>query len=191
MKSVVTTGNGDGGETRTLGGELLSKGHPIIECTGLLDRLRAQIALLRLQLLERKPEAQEEAEFLYWLLHCCFLIGSRVNDADNVHPECRHGDIEERHLRRLEAEQERMEATLQLPKSFVVSASNTLAAQSDCTATFARDFERGLVRAAEIVPELRQTLLLPFANRMGDFFFVLARYLEDGEHLSVDYTRLG
>lgn len=190
MKSIVTTGNGDTGETRTLGGAALSKGHPIIECTGLLDRLRAQIALLRLHLLESKPEARAEADFLYWLLHCCFLIGSRVNDAGNVHPECRHGDIEERHLRQLEAEQERMEGTLHLPKSFVVSASTTLAAVADCTAVTARDFERGLVRAAEAAPELRQTLLLPFANRMGDFFFVLARYLEDGQHQAVDYSRI-
>jgi len=191
MNSIVTTGAGDAGETRTLGGALLPKDHPVIECTGLLDRLRAQIALLRLQLLKRKPEAREEPEFLFWLLHCCFLIGSRVNDAENLHPEWRSGDLEERHLRQLEAEQERMEATLHLPKAFIVSATNTLAAVADCTAVAARDFERGLVRAAEAAPALRQTHLLPFANRMGDFFFVLARYLEDGQHESVDYTRLG
>ncbi len=191
MKSIITTGNGDFGETYTLGGERLSKGHLIIECTGLLDRMRAQIALLRLHLIETKPEAVEDAAFLFWLLHCCFVIGSRVSDARNLHPEWSLGDIAERHLARLEAEQERMEATLNMPKAFVVSATSRLAATADCTAVTARDFERALVRLAEAIPELRDTRLFPFVNRLGDFFFILARYLEDGHHQTVDYSRLG
>jgi len=191
MASPVTTKRGDSGTTQILGGQRLPKSHPILEATGKLDTLRAQTALLRLEILANGDEKQREiAEPLFWLLHCFFLIGTAVNDPECVHPEYRQLDLAAAHLEKLEGIQTGLEAQVELPKSFIVSASNILAGRADVTATVARDFERALVQLKESVPALDADLLLAFVNRLSDFFYIVARFLEDGNHEPVNYKVL-
>ena len=189
MASPVTTKRGDTGTTLTLGGERLPKCHPILEATGRLDALRAQTALLRLHLIERGDDTQRElVEPLFWLLHCYFLIGTAVNDPECVHPEYRKADLGAAHLAQLETVQTSLEARINLPKSFIVSASNVLAGHADVTATVARDLERSLVHLTEVVPAFDAATILAFVNRLSDFFYIVARFLEGGVHEPVDYT---
>ncbi|MCC6487383.1 MAG: ATP:cob(I)alamin adenosyltransferase [Candidatus Hydrogenedentes bacterium] len=191
MRSQVTTKQGDGGETRTLGGEKVPKSHPIVECTGALDEARAYTALVRHHLLERFPEGQEgPAQFLLWLLHVYFLIGTACNDPRRKHPEYRRGELGEPQIRRLEAEQERLESRVTLPRQFIVTASNPLSAEVDVLATHVRRLERSIVRLKESVPEFDTTALFPFINRLSDTLYLLARDLEHGTHHTVDYSLL-
>jgi ATP:cob(I)alamin adenosyltransferase len=125
-----------------------------------------------------------------WLLHTYFIIGSACNDPENNHPEYRKADLSARHLQRLEAEQARIEDRVKLPRQFIVCASNVAAAQMDVTTTIARRFERALVRLKEAYPALDTTTLFPFANRLSDTLYMIARYLEDGSHQTVDYSIL-
>ncbi len=185
--SRITTKRGDAGSTRTLGGDTVSKGAPVIECTGAVDALRTQTALLRLRLLEQRPEDEQTAAFLFWLLHACFAMGAAISDFRNRHPEYRKTDIGPAHVARLEAEQARLEATLALPKDFIVSAGNLLAAEADLTATVARALERNLVRLRERERGFACEHLLVFVNRLSDYFFILGRHLEDGQHLTVNH----
>lgn len=191
MKSRVTTKQGDRGTTRTLAGDWVSKGDPLIECGGWVDTLRAQIALLRVQLVEKMPEEYEEiGDFLFWLLHCCFLLGTACNDPLNKKPEYRRGDIGPLHLARLEQEQERLEERVRLPRAFIVCASSLHAAQADVAVTTARTLERHIVRLKETAPEFDAEHIIAFVNRLSDFLYVLARFLENGQHQSVDYSVL-
>lgn len=191
MRSQVTTKRGDAGETVTLGGDTYPKSHPILECCGVLDTLRAETALARAQLLDSgRPDAGEWGDVLLWLLHTYFSMGSQCNDPLNKHPEYRKRDLTPAHLDRLEAEQARLEASMKLPKAFIVSASNALSAQFDVACTAVRTFERSVVRLKETVPEFDTTVILPFVNRLSDFLYLLARRLEDGHHLTVDYDVL-
>lgn len=191
MRSQVTTKQGDGGETRTLGGEKVAKSHPIVECTGALDEVRAYTALVRHHLLERRVEGHEEAaEFLLWLLHVYFLIGTACNDPHRIHPEYRRGEVGEPHINRLEAEQERLESRVTLPRQFIVTASNPISADVDVLATCVRRLERSMVRLKEAVPEFDTTSLFPFINRLSDTLYLLARDLEHGTHHTVDYSLL-
>ena len=191
MKSYVTTRQGDAGATRTLASDKVSKTDPVIECTGCLDTLRVQTALLRLEILELSPETDVEVvHFLLWLLHTFFLLGATVSDPRNKKPELHRGTIEQKHLERLERIQARLEAQLDLPQAFIVSATNRVAARADITTTTTRTLERRLVALAETVPEFNGQTALAFVNRLSDFFFILARYLEQGSHLPVDYAVL-
>lgn len=192
MGSRVTTKNGDAGTTRTLSGELVSKGDIVLECTGRVDELRAHTALVRMQILERKPrEHTAHADFLFWLLHVYFLIGTEVNDPEAVHPEYRKECVAPKHLAQLEAEQARLEAALQLPRAFIVCASGVLSAQIDVAATVARTLERDLVRMKTAIPAFEAEHLLAFINRVSDYLYILARHVEDGVHVPVDYGVLG
>lgn len=191
MASRVTTRNGDAGTTRTLSGEIVSKGDIVLECTGRVDELRAHTALARMLILERKPRDHEAlADFLFWLLHVYFLIGTEVNDPAGVHPEYRKETTGAGHLARLEAEQARLEAALQLPRAFIVCASGVLSAQIDVAATVARTLERDLVRLKASEPAFEGEHILAFVNRVSDYLYVLARYVEDGVHVPVDYGAL-
>lgn len=189
MKSRVTTQNGDQGTTRLLSGAVVSKSHLVLDCTGAVDRLRAQVALLRLHLNDG-PEESDCGAFLLWVLHTTFLIGTEVNDPQNVHPEYRQQTIGPQHLSTLELEQARLEETLRLPRSFIVSATTLPAAHADIAATVARDLERLVVRLAQEEPRFDAAHLLPFLNRLSDYLFILARHLEQGRHHPLDYDLL-
>lgn len=188
MKSRVTTGNGDGGVTRSIAGDILPKDHPIMEACGKLDTLRAKTALLRLQVLDSDVTDKEElGEFLLWLLHVYFLMGTELNDPENKKPEYRVGVVNADHLNKLETLQEQLEVSLNLPKSFLVSATNLLGAECDVLATIARDLERSIVALKAAVPSFEEVAILALVNRLSDFYFILGRICENGEHLPVDY----
>ncbi len=190
MKSYVTTKQGDAGTTRALDGSVFFKDHPRMEAVGALDSLRTQMALLRVQLLEQRPEASEEATFLLFLLHVCFLIGAAVSDPENQKMEWRRGELTPSHLLRLEQEQARLEDALTLPRAFIACADNALAAQADVVASTTRAFERRLAAFHQATPAFNAELCMAFTNRLSDFFFILARHLENGRHHPVNYALL-
>jgi len=191
MKSRVTTGVGDSGATRTLAGEMTPKSHPILEATGQVDSLRAHLALIRLEILGSDHEDREAvAAALFWLLHVCFLVGTEVNDPEALHPEYRKETVGEKHLRFLEKDQTQMEGRITFPRAFIVSASSPLPARVDVAVTVARSLERSIVRLKEAVPAFEARHILAFVNRLSDYLYVLARYLEDGHHIAVDYSVL-
>lgn len=190
-RSQVTTKRGDRGETTAISGDTYSKSHVIMDVVGGVDSLRAHTALARLLVMESgRPKAGEEGEFLLWLMHVYFLIGSQCSDPLNKHPEYRKQDVSARHLGKLEAVQAELESRTRLPKRFIAGASNEVAAQLDIASTQARALERDLVRLKEATPDFDAKSILAFVNRLSDFLFMLARAMEDGQHHTVDYNML-
>lgn len=189
--AIFTTKQGDNGTTRLISGERVSKAHPAVVATGELDTFRAMLAEARLMILESgAPDAEAHADFLWWLLHACFVIGTEVNDPSRLKPEYRVKEINETFIARIEAEQARLEATLQLPRAFIVSASTLLSARIDILATQARKLERTVVELSAAVPEFQSAQLMVFVNRISDYLCALSRALEQGSHLPVDYRIL-
>ncbi len=192
MKSQVTTKHGDSGTTRTLGGDAVSKADPTIECTGSVDAVRAQIALLRLEILDRNPnDADSIAEFLFWVLHALFLVGTQCNDPHKKKPEYWHEPVATKHLERLEAYQAKLEAEVELPKKFTVSAGTYLGARTDVVVTEVRALERAMVKLNDSISEFDTEYLLPFVNRLSDTLFMLGRKLDGGQFVALDYSALG
>lgn len=189
-RSQVTSKRGDRGETSTLGGSRVSKAHPVIECCGCVDELRAYIAMVRLMAIRERPGDAPSSEFLLWLLHCCFAIGSQCSDPRNAHPEYRKVDIVSAHVDELERFQKRIEDEVRLPKLFIVSASNELAAHVDVLTTLARRLERAIVRLKEVEPDFECAMILVFVNRLSDTLYMLARKFDGDHHHTVDYSRM-
>ncbi len=189
--SKVTTKTGDKGQTRTISGDVHSKSHPILECCGRLDELRARTALIRLEVVDQTHEESGEiASILYWILHVYFLIGTECNDPLAKKPEYRHQHIGRRHLERLEDYQAYLEDLVTLSKDFIVSANTPMGARFDILCTTARSFERSVVALKEAVPEFDAEHIIAFANRLSDFFFIVARLYDDGRSLPVNYSAL-
>lgn len=191
MRSRVTTRKGDEGMSRALDGEVYAKSHPLMEAVGAVDELRAQTAMLRqLILTGDRPEKEALGAFLLWLLHTYFLIGTECSDPTRRKPEYRVAELEAKHLKKLEQEQLRLEKRIDFAKAFIAGAATVPAAQADLVCTAVRRLERSLIRLKEAVPLFDAERLLPFVNRLSDYFFVLARDLEDGRHIPVDYGLL-
>jgi len=191
MKSKVTTKQGDEGNARALDGEIYKKSHPLMEAVGAVDELRAQTAMLRIRVMEEQPEDHERiAEFLLWLLHTYFPIGTECSDPTQKNPQMRQVELGASHLEKLETEQVWMEDQIDFAKAFIAGASNSLAAQADLASVAVRRLERSVVCLQESVPVFHPDTLLAFINRMSDYFFVLARHLERGDHIPVDYGKL-
>jgi cob(I)alamin adenosyltransferase len=146
-RSQVTTRRGDAGETTALSGDALSKGHPILECTGCVDELRAHTAFARLLLVEERLDDPERlADFLLWLLHAYFAIGSACSDPLDKHPEWRKVDISAEHLRHLESVQARLEE-----KTKTAAAIHRVGHNSPCRAA-RHNLHRGAAPRAERRP---------------------------------------
>ena len=189
-RSQVTSKRGDKGETTTLGGDHVLKAHLVIECVGCVDEVRASLALLRQRVQAERPADKDSEQFLLWLLHCCFALGSQCSDPRNEHPEYRKVDIDDAQIARLEAFQESLEAQVRLPHSFIVSASNELAAQTDVITTLVRRLERAVVRLHESEPQFDCSHIFVFINRLSDTLYMLARYFDGGDFHTVDYSVL-
>jgi len=158
---------------------------------GALDELRAQVALLRLHIEASGAEgAQHTAAFLWWLLHTLFVVGALCSDPLRKRPDAHAHELGPEALGKLEAEQARIEQTLALPRAFVASAANPLAAQADIACSVARRFERTFVRLVEHTPGFEAPVVLAFVNRLSDYLYVLARQLDAGEHRTADYSVL-
>lgn len=191
MKSKVTTKQGDSGQTRALDGGAYPKSHPIMECVGGVDELRAQTALARLLVRQEKPAGHERiADFLFWLLHTYFVIGSACSDPLMKHPEYRKRELAQAHIAKLESEQAWFEERIELGNAFIVSASTVVAAQVDIAATLARRLERNVIRLKEAIPQFDAAILLIFLNRLSDCLYVLARFLDGPQHQTVEYSVL-
>jgi len=185
MHSQVTTKRGDDGNTSALDGASYSKSHPIMECVGALEETRAHLALVRLAVIESKPDGGEAtAEFLLWLMGRLFPIGAACSDPENKHPEYHPRTLAQADIGKLEAEQLRLEEHTPLPASFVLAASNAVAAQADLACVVARRLERRCVALKEAVPAFDAKLIIVFFNRLSDYLFILARNLEGGEHIT-------
>ena len=191
MKSHVTTRQGDKGQSRLLDGTQVPKYDIVMECVGTIDELRAQIALTRQFMLTRDvAEEKVLTDFLTWLSNACFLIGAACSDPGQRRPELHTRAIEQNHVFRLEVEQARLEAAISFEDGFIASASNAVAAQADVACTVARRAERRLVQLAKKEGKFATGPLLAFVNRLSDYLYVLARYLDGDEHVPVDYGML-
>jgi len=190
MTSRVTTGHGDAGFSRTLGGDSLPKSHLIMEAVGATDEFRAQTALLRQLLLRERPDDHESAALLRWIMVASFPIGTECSDPARAKPAYRAVELKAAHLAKLEEAQARMEAAIEWPNAFISGGATVLAAQADVAATSVRTLERRIVALREAYPDFAGEIIIPFVNRLSDTLYVLARYLEDGEHDPVHYDLL-
>jgi len=189
--SQVTSGKGDQGESINLAGDKLPKSHALFEACGSLDLVRAHTAALRLDLEDSiREDAAWISEFLFWVLHVYFLIGTACNDPAGKNLRVRKGEVGEKHLEKLESFQQELETQVTLPRFFILSASNPHSAQWDILCTEVRLLERDLVRLKNEVSVFDAEHIFSFVNRLSDTFYMIARKLEDGQHIAVDYELL-
>lgn len=168
MATKIYTKTGDKGTTSLLGGKKVSKSHDRIEAYGTVDELNSFIGLL-------KDHESVEARIknqLYWIQETLFSLGSILATESDFKgfelPQITHIEITQ-----LEQWIDYYDAKLPTLKNFILPGGHSAVSLCHICRTVCRRAERATLRLAE--NEALDQNIIPFLNRLSDYFFILAR----------------
>ena len=188
-KSAVATRRGDDGTTGLLfGGERVFKDDVRTEAYGSVDEAVAALGLARAEL---GLKAQEGAlpstlaglpELILRLQRELFVVGADLATAPAARDRQRPGEtrVTAAMVDGIDALLADTEASVELPREFIVPGETRLSAALELARTIVRRAERRAVaiRRAEPIPEDQ---VVPYLNRLADLLWILARAAELGE----------
>ncbi|MCX7999101.1 MAG: cob(I)yrinic acid a,c-diamide adenosyltransferase [Leptospiraceae bacterium] len=167
MALKIYTKTGDKGETSLANGKRVSKADPQVELYGTVDELNSAIGIGVSFLTD---EIQKEE--IYQIQSLLFELGSelagfRVNNTSVIY----ENDIEF-----LEKEIDKMQVEIPPLKSFILPGGTQAAAFFHLARTICRRLERLMVKNKQEGQEIFE-VSIKFINRLSDYLFVLARFL--------------
>ena len=175
-KSKIYTRTGDQGETGLVSGTRISKGDARIELYGQVDELNSRIGLLVTKLKALKG-LEHEMSLLEEIQSSLFNLGSNLAcEADKRH-EWNLPQLSEALILKIEATIDAMDAQLEPLKNFILPGGTETGAITHLCRTESRNVERLLVAYGHQSKEQLPALSLEFLNRLSDYFFVLARWI--------------
>jgi cob(I)alamin adenosyltransferase len=165
----IYTKTGDDGTTSLFSGGRVGKDHPRIEAYGTLDELNAILGLLGCEPLPEGTTAKIRA-----IQGGLFVVGGALADAENG------GSLEGMPvgMEDLEGWIDEMDGELPELKAFIMPGGSRAAGLAHLARTVCRRAERrvqDLVTRGESLDER----VLPFLNRLSDYFFELARWINN------------
>lgn len=167
----IYTRTGDSGETGLFNGRRVAKDNPRVAAYGDVDELNAALGLARSlisdpEILKTLVEIQKDL----------FSLGAQLADPDfGEKKRSPKFCIPENRITDLEHWIDHWEAELAPLQSFILPGGSHAGASLHLARTVCRRAERHVVRLSQ--QEKLPPLLLTYLNRLSDFLFVLARYV--------------
>ena len=163
----IYTKKGDGGTTTLFGGQKVDKSSIRVETYGKADELNSQIGVIIAEgvtksMLGKLSRIQDEL----------FVLGCDL--ATPLDVKLKVPRIRSVFTRKLELEIDKWEKDLPKLKNFIVPGGGTTGAKLHLARSTSRCLERMVValdRQSKLNPAI-----LPYVNRLSDWFFVLARH---------------
>jgi cob(I)alamin adenosyltransferase len=172
-KAKIYTRTGDKGTTRLVDGSCVEKFNPRVEAYGTVDELNSYIGVVRSSMAGFSALASLDPH-LEKIQNELFNIGSLLaTEKDEVFKML--PPITEEQIRHLEVQID--ELTVELPelRNFILPAGHIVSSHFHVARTCCRRSER---RSAEIaVKDERYTQALQYLNRLSDYLFVAARWV--------------
>lgn len=175
-KSKVYTKTGDEGLTGLVSGNRISKGDPRIDLYGELDELNSRIGLACAQL-SSDVFFQSTLDFLHHIQSAIFDLGSNLACEATLRAQYKLPQVSLEFVGDLEKEIDRLDHDLEPLKNFILPGGTIAAATFHICRTDARSVERKLINFKNVSGEELPENALIFLNRLSDYFFVLARYI--------------
>ena len=165
----IYTKTGDSGQTSLLDGKRVEKYHPKIEAYGSVDELNCFIGCLRTEIQSNSIEIDQDLQSIQSLL---FQIGSALaaTKSEDIHKYLQASDAP---IENLEKAMDEMSAQLPELKNFILPGGVRTASYSHICRSVARRAERKIVQ----LEDENLQWAVRFMNRLSDYFFVLARFL--------------
>jgi len=162
----IYTKKGDLGETSLFSGVRVSKSSDLIEVIGVLDECNAALGLSR-----SLCPFSDISSILEKIQQHFFVVGTHLMNAQE-HLEGEEIDVSD--VLMLEEWIDRFDAQLPQLQSFVLPGGSVFSAYLHFSRTVVRRLERRVVSLDFFIPlPLKQ-----YINRLSDFLFVLARYVQ-------------
>ena len=180
----IYTKTGDNGTTSLCDGSRLSKDDMRVEAYGTLDELNAHIGLL-ISLLQTSSSkegvrsATNLTDFLSEIQGELFVLGGELARAEIKTEEL---VSTQKFIAKIETSIDELSSQLPVQHHFVLPGGIIPASQSHVCRTICRRAERRIVTLslfAIVLPEI-----FKFVNRLSDYFFTLARYLNNDSGIS-------
>jgi len=185
----IYTRKGDNGTTQLIGGQRVSKNHDQVNAYGEVDELNAFIGGILAHLPGDFSTDSAIYDELYHIQLNLFDIGAclAISSKENSKPK---KTLTESQIEILEKAIDRMSSDIPPLKAFILPAGHTGAVFSHLARTVCRRAERRVVGLIENSAfsdrHFHFKLIQKYLNRLSDFFFVLARYLN--HRLNIDET---
>lgn len=171
--SIYTKG-GDRGTTSLVRTKNVSKSDDRIQLVGTIDELTSHLGLVKTML-----ENKEDVRIFEKIQRRLITLMAGVADPYN-----RDYKIPEDAAEILEEEIDRMEGLFQRPKEFILPGQCRLSAEMDIARTVARRAERALAQVSVKFGADNGAKI--YMNRLADYLYVLARYIDAKNAEGVD-----
>ena len=165
----IYTKNGDRGTTELVNAKNVSKSDDRIQLVGTIDELTSHIGLVKTMIKD-----SDIVRILEKIQTTLMTVMSGIADSYN-----RDYKINDDKTEILEEEIDRLEGLFNRPKEFILPGKCRLSAEIDITRTVARRAERAL--AAVSVKFGADNGAKKYMNRLADYLYVLARYVDAAE----------
>lgn len=168
---MIYTKTGDKGKTSLVGGQRVSKCCDRLESYGTADELNSHIGVLITYC-----EKEEDRQFLTDVQAALFVVGGYLA-TDTSERDVRPGNIVTPEMvSGIEREIDRIDALLPPLRLFILPGGCRAAGYAHVCRTVCRRTERCILRLAESGAEIDDNVLA-YINRLSDYFFILARKL--------------
>jgi cob(I)alamin adenosyltransferase len=165
----IYTKTGDLGKTSLGSGKRVDKFHPRIECYGTIDELNSVLGLAAAQV-----QSKDENELIFKIQNQLFNLGSLVA-CDSPKKQTLLPQIKDEHVTFLEQKIDEFTAQLPALKNFILPGGSIPSSTIHIARCVARRAER---LAFQLNKKQKQPkTLLVYLNRLSDFLFVFARYV--------------
>ena len=172
----IYTRTGDDGTTGLASGDRRPKYDPRIEAYGTVDETNAVVGMVRLHT-AAMPALDA---MLMRIQNDCFDLGADLATPDTGETlEYEPLRIVDAQVTRIEADIDALNGDLEPLRSFVLPGGTEAAAHLHLARTIARRAERLMVELADQDGEIVNPAAIRFINRLSDFFFVAARWVND------------
>ena len=171
----IYTRGGDKGQTSLGTGQRVAKHSPRVAAYGTTDEANSIIGIARLATAGRAGRLPEVDAMLGRIQNDLFDLGADLCTPEQENPEYPPLRIVDAQVDRLEAEIDRMNATLAPLKSFVLPGGHPVAAHLHLARTVVRRAERLMTELLAVEPI--NPAALRYANRLSDHLFVAARWV--------------
>lgn len=175
-KSKVYTKTGDQGETGLVSGNRIPKSDIRIDLYGELDELNSRLGLCASEL-SVDLEFQQTVNFLHHIQSAIFDLGSNLACEIENRAKYNLPQISDEFVSDLEFEIDKLDAELPPLKNFILPGGSVVAASIHIARTNARSVERKIIGYYEKTKEELPPNSIIFVNRLSDYLFVLARYV--------------
>ena len=167
----IYTRKGDKGHTSLAGGHKLDKDDIIIEVLGTLDELNSNIGLI-INLYGKDDNLKVR---LNEIQNVIFDIGTMVASIKNSKTKY---EFKDNIVDELESSIDEMDNTLPKLTNFILPGGNMTSCYCHLARSVCRRCERLIVKLNKVYE--MDPIILQYINRLSDYFFVLARYCNDG-----------